>query len=238
MSNSKTETTKSGKTLAGSVKKYVETAEARSSIYSFLSLIYRTEVTDNLLKQIKETDMLTTLSDMGATFEKDVLKRPKKKLIEDLAVEYTRLFLGPGKHISPHESIYHERGDGDWGNLWGADTVAVKKFIETAGLGYKTEYTGLPDHISVEFEFMGEVIKREAEAWKDNDREGAAYCLKIQKQFIEKHLGAWVPAFCEKVVEHAELSFYREIAKLTDNFLKNESKEIEKSLKQAEEKVK
>lgn len=238
MGINKMKTAKDEKRPAGPVKKNVETAEARSSIYSFLSLIYSTEVTENLLKQIKETDMLSTLSDMGASFEKDLLKRPDKELIEDLAVEYTRLFLGPANHISPHESIYHERGDGDWGQMWGADTVAVKKFIETTGLEYKTEYTGLPDHISVELEFMGEVIKREAEAWKDNDREGAAYCLKIQKQFIEKHLGAWVPAFCEKVVEHAELSFYREIAKLTGNFLKNESKEIEKSLKQAEDKVK
>lgn len=238
MGNNKMKTEKDGKNPAGPVKKNVETAEARSNIYSFLSIIYRAEVTENLLKQIKETDMLSTLSDIGASFEKDFLERPDKELIEDLAVEYTRLFLGPGKHISPHESIYHERGDGDWGNLWGADTVAVKKFIETAGLEYKDEYTGMPDHIGVEFEFMGGLIKREIEAWKDNDREGAVYCLKIQKKFVDEHLAAWVPVFCEKVVEHAELSFYREIAKLTGNFLKNESKEIEKSLKQAEDKVK
>ena len=238
MGNNKMKTAKDGKPPAGPVNNNVETSEARSSIYSFLSLVYRTEVTENLLKQIKKADMLSTLSDMGANFEKDFLKRPYKKLIEDLAVEYTRLFLGPGKHISPHESVHHKRDDGDWGNLWGADTVAVKKFIETSGLEYKTEYTGLPDHISIELEFMGEVIKRESEALIDNDREGAVYCLKIQRKFIKEHLGAWVPVFCDKVVEHAELSFYSGIAKLTQNFLENESKEIEKSLKQAEDEVK
>ncbi len=236
MGNNKMKTAKDGNKTAGPDEKNVETAEARSSIYSFLSLIYRTEVTENLLKQIKETNMLSTLSDMGASFEKDFLQRPDKELIEDLAVEYTRLFLGPGEHISPHESIYHERGDGDWGQLWGADTVAVKKFIEASGLKYKTEYTGLPDHVSVELDFMGEVIKREAEAWKDNDREGAAYCLKIQKKFIKKHLGAWVPVFCDKVVEHAELSFYRELAKFTGNFVKNESEEIDNCLMKAQDK--
>lgn len=217
-----------------SQKDNIETSEHRSSVYGFLALIFRTEVTENLLKQIKDTDMLSTLSDIGAGFDNDFLQRPENELIEDLAVEYTRLFLGPGKHISPHESIYHERGDGDWGNLWGADTVAVKKFIETAGLEYRNEYTGLPDHIGVELEFMGEVIKREAAARKDNDREGALYCLKIEKKFIDEHLAGWIPMFCDKVIEHAELSFYREIAKLTKSFLENEREEIGNYLMQAQ----
>jgi TorA maturation chaperone TorD len=211
-----------------------ETAEQRSNTYGFLALIFRTETTANMLKRIKDPEFLDALSEMGEAFEDDFLQRPEDELIEDLAVEYARLFIGPGKHISPYESVQHERDDGDWGQLWGADTVAVKKFIETAGLEYKTEYTGLPDHISVELEFMSEVIKREASAWKDNDREGALYCLKIEKKFIEEHLAGWVPVFCDKVIEQAEFSFYRGIAKLTKSFLENEQEEIDNYLMQAQ----
>lgn len=210
-------------------------AMQRSNIYKFLSLIYMSEVTEILLRKIKETEVMSTLVEMGARFEDDVLHQYDKKLIEDLAVEYARLFLGPGRHISPHESVHHERDDGDWGRLWGADTVVVKKFIETAGLEYKVEYTGLPDHIGTEFEFMGEVIKREAEAWQNNDREGAVYCLKIEKKFIEEHLAGWIPVFCDKVIAQAELSFYREIARLTKSFLESEIEEIENYLMQARE---
>ncbi len=42
----------------------------------------------------------------------------------------------------------------DRGNFGGESTVEVKKFIESAGFDYTSEYKGLPDHISVEWEFM------------------------------------------------------------------------------------
>jgi TorA maturation chaperone TorD len=214
-------------------KKMIETARQRSNIYGFLSLIYRSEVTETVLKHIKESEFLSVLSEMGAKLEDDFLARPEAELIENLAVEYTRLFMGPGKHISPHESVHHERNDGDWGTLWGADTVAVKKFIETAGLEYKSEYTGLPDHISVELEFMQEAAKREVQAREENDHDGVLYCLEMEKKFIDEHLIKWLPVFCEKVVSEAELSFYREIAKLTKSFIEFEKEKINKYISEA-----
>jgi TorA maturation chaperone TorD len=152
-------------------KKMVETATQRSNIYGLLSLIYRTEVTKDLLAHIKKPEFLSVLSDMGAKLEDDFLKGSEDKLIEDLAVEYTRLFLGPGKHISPHESIHHDTGDGDWGQFWGRSTVEIKKFIAASGLEYKSEYTGLPDHISVELEFMQLAAKRETQALEEKDND-------------------------------------------------------------------
>ena len=169
--------------------KMIETAGHRSNIYSFLSLVFHSEVTKTLLEHIKDQSFLSMLSDMGVNFDDDFLSKPEDVLIEDLAVEYARLFLGPDKHISPHESVHHERGDGDWGVLWGKSTVEVGKFIETAGLKYEKKYSGLPDHISVELEFMQQATSSEAQAWKSNDSEGALYCLKMlnKAHVIEKH---------------------------------------------------
>ena len=205
----------------------IETAGHRSNIYSFLSLIFRTEVTKELLENIKERSFVSMLTDMGVNFDDDFLTKPEDALIENLAVEYARLFLGPDKHISPHESVHHERNDGDWGVLWGRSTVEVKKFIETAGLKYKKKYTGLPDHISVELEFMQEAARNESQAWKENKNEEAVYCLKMEKKFIEEHLLTWVPAFCDKVIADAEMPFYREMAELTKSFIEFEKKEID-----------
>ncbi len=215
-------------------KKMVETATQRSNIYGLLSLIYRTEVTKDLLAHIKKPEFLSVLSDMGAKLEDDFLKGPEDKLIEDLAVEYTRLFLGPGQHISPHESIHHDTGDGDWGQFWGRSTVEIKKFVETSGLKFKSDYTGLPDHISVELEFMQLAAKREMQALEEKDNDGLLYCLKMEKMFIEEHLVKWVPIFCDKIISEAELSFYREIAKVTKNFMEFEQKEINKYVSEAQ----
>jgi TorA maturation chaperone TorD len=50
--------------------------------------------------------------------------------------------------------------------------------------------------------------------------------LKTEKKFIEEHLVAWIPAFCDKVMRAAELPFYREMAALTKNFIEFEHREI------------
>jgi TorA maturation chaperone TorD len=207
--------------------KNVELAEQRINVYGFLARIYKQEVTPEFLQEVRTPSILGVLTQFGADLGDDFLSRPADELIEDLSVEYTRLFLGPGKHIPPHESVHHERDDGDWGTLWGASTVEVKKFIETAGLQYKDDFTDMPDHISVEFEFMQKVIERERAAWEEGDGDGALYCLKMEKMFIDDHLHRWVPRVCGKVTEDAQMSFYREMAKLTTSFIELEKESID-----------
>jgi TorA maturation chaperone TorD len=203
-----------------------EMADHRSHIYGLLALMYRQEVTPDLLSQIKDPRFLGVFTDLGIEGMEDFLRSSEEKLIEDLAVEYSRLFLGPGKHISPHESVHHQREDGDWGKLWGADTVDVKKFIEATGLSYEADYKGMPDHISVEFEFMAALIRREKQAWAENDEAVAKNCMTLQKKFLEEHLIQWIPDFCGKVIQQAELPFYRAVAELTRSFIDFENKEF------------
>jgi TorA maturation chaperone TorD len=201
-------------------------ARQRSNIYGLLASVYRQEVNADLLHQVKDPQFLGVLSDLGIQLRSDFLQKPEEDMLDDLAVEFAGLFLGPGGHISPHESVHHQRGDGS-GLLWGESTAEVKRFIESTGLSYDSEYKGLPDHISVELEFMQQLTLREEQAWKDEDEDGALDCLKTEKKFIEEHLVRWVPAFCDKVIKEAELPFYREMAALTKNFIEFERQEVE-----------
>jgi TorA maturation chaperone TorD len=201
-------------------------AKNRSNIYGLLASVYRQEVTSDLIQQIKDPQFLGVLSDLGTEGLDTFLQKPENELLEDLAVEYTRLFLGPGKHISPHESVHHQRDDGQWGNLWGKSTAEVKKFIESTGLNYIEDFKGLPDHISVEFEFMQKLTLHEKKAWGEADADKATSYRQIEKKFVEAHLFQWIPSFCEKVMEHTELSFYRAMAALTRSFIKFEMEEL------------
>jgi TorA maturation chaperone TorD len=186
-------------------------------------------MTADLLQQVKDPRFLGVLSDLGAEGIDDLLQKPEEELIEDLAVEYARLFLGPGKHISPHESVHFQRDDGQWGKLWGASTVEVKKFIESTGLNYTEEYKGLPDHISVEFEFMQQLTLHEEKVWKEADADKAAGYRQAEKKFVEEHLMRWIPGFCEKVIQEAELPFYRAMAALTRSFIEFEIQEMNRN---------
>ncbi len=218
------------------VQDSAEGARIRSNVYGFLSSMFREEITAERLRQLKAPVIKEALAEMG--FQYDIFsQKGQDELLEDLAVEYARLFLGPAKHISPHESIHHRRDDGDWGSHWGASTVDVKQFIETAGLEYKQEYTGMPDHISVELEFMKEAAGREAQAIEEKDWEGALYCQKMEKKFLCDHLIKWIPAFCDQIMSQAEISFYGELAEVTKEFITLEFEEINKSITATEGQV-
>jgi TorA maturation chaperone TorD len=199
-------------------KKMSETAVARSQVYGLLTTVFRAEPSETFIRDLRGPRFVGAFSDLGVDLGEEFRTNPEDELIEELALEFTRLFLGPGKHISAHESIYTEI-DGEVGGLWGAKTVEVKKFIETTGLDYESKFTGLPDHISVELEFMRKLAEWEATKWPDDDSESAIYCLKVQKKFIEEHLLKWAPKLCGEIIEKTTMPFYREMAEVTNDFL-------------------
>jgi len=199
------------------------TAMERSNLYGFLAAIYRRAPSAALLGRMREPEMRAALAGAGVEIGEAVDGGSDEQLLEALSLEYTRLFVGPGRHISPHASVH---ADGGGGGLWGRPTIEVKKFIETTGFEYKPAYRGLPDHISAELEFMGEVAKRESEAWKNNDLEKSENLRKIEELFLHDHLTNWIFCFCEKVQTQSELPFYKEISKLTERFIASEQEEF------------
>jgi TorA maturation chaperone TorD len=195
----------------------------RSNLYGFLAAIYREEPTAELLRRIKEPGFGAALAEAGVTLEPDLLDRPEDALIEDLAVEFTRLFIGPGDHVPPNSAVHME---GEGSVLWGASTGWVKHFIETTGFEYRSDYHDLPDHISVELEFMQELTARESEALKENDGDTLGNLRQTQKEFVRRHMAVWVPVFCDKVMARAELSFFKGMAEVTKEFIRSESREL------------
>ncbi len=199
----------------------------RSYIYALLAKVYREPPDLELIRVAKEQSFRDTLKEMNIRFENDFLKAPDLALVESLAVEFTRLFVGPGKHIPPYESVHHQLNGGGWGSLWGESTAEVNSFIKSAGLKLKQKYENLPDHISIELEFLSEVCKREAQACEENDYEGTLYILDMEKKFVARYLGRWTAAFCDKVIEETESSFYKAMANLTKDFVEMEEKTID-----------
>ena len=202
-------------------KKAADNAELRSNIYGLLATVFREEPTEELIKELRGPRLSGVFSDMGVELGETFYSSPEATSAEALGLEFTRLFIGPGSHISAHESIFAEM-DGGTSSLWGKKTVEVKNFIETAGLDYEPEFTGIPDHISVELEFMQKLTAWEAEKWAQHDRKSAEYSSSIQRMFLDQHLLLWLPQFCDAVMEQAEVPFYRSMAELTRNYMEFE----------------
>ncbi len=202
-------------------KEQAESARYRSDIYGLLAAIFRQEPSAALIRELRAPPLWGVFSDLGVDLGEVFYTTPENQLIEILGEEFTRLFIGPDSHISAHESIFAEMDNG-MSQLWGQTTVAVKNFIETTGLDYNPEFSGVPDHVSVELEFMQKLSAWEAEKWQQNDRENAEFCLQVQRMFLEKHLMVWLPQFCHAVIAQADIRFYAGAAELTKNFLEFE----------------
>jgi TorA maturation chaperone TorD len=206
-------------------KEQAESARFRSDIYGLLATVFRQEPNAALIRELRAPQLSGAFSDLGVDLGEAFFTTPENQLIEILGLEFTRLFIGPDSHISAHESIFADMDNGV-SALWGETTVAVKNFIETTGLDYKPEFNGVPDHVSVELEFMQKLAAWEADKWQQNDRENAEFCLKVQRMFLEQHLLAWLPQFCDVVMAQADIRFYAGVAELTKNFLEFEQQSI------------
>ena len=195
----------------------------RSRLYGLLATVFRREPSVEFLCHLRTPELIVSLAgagiDLGEGFGNDKFI----DIARDMTVEYTRLFLGPGKHISPHESVQLKRGSGI---LWGPETSAVRQCYRDAGFEVGENETDIPDHLSVELDFLSLLAKQEALAWEQNDRDRTAMILHYQHSFVSRHLGKWVVRFCDKVKKEAESSFYPAFADLLRGYLSGEKMDI------------
>lgn len=198
-------------------------ARERGDLYSYLSRVFRREITAAQLQELRAPAFLSALFKAGVQLDDAFLSAPSSQLIQDLAVEYTRLFLGPGPHIPPYASVHLHPGGGA---LMGQPAVDIKHYLEQAGFQYQAEYSDLPDHISVELEFMAHVSWQEGRAWELKDIDGARNALEYAREFLNCYLSPWISVFCEAVVARSSLAFYKEMAQLTDAFIAADLLEI------------
>jgi ferredoxin len=89
-------------------------------------------------------------------------------------------------------------------------TLAVRQSYAAEGLA--PEGRSLPDHVTLELEFMAHLARREAEAWEQGDEEEALACLRKQEAFLGEHLGRWLPRFCQRVLAGEAHPFYTSLA--------------------------
>jgi len=210
-------------------------ASARANVYGLLADVFREEPSEALLSQLREPEFSGALHALNLSLDEVFESTSLSELVENLALEFTRLFIGPGSHISPNESMHVEARSGESNTLWGPQTVEVKKFMAAAGLTVDDAFSGMPDHISVEFEFMQRLLLKEARAWADNDPEPGLNILKIETRFYEEHLSQWVSNFCDRVIESTDHIFYRQLSEVTKGFIDFEKETLQELISEAED---
>jgi putative dimethyl sulfoxide reductase chaperone len=138
---------------------------------------------------------------------------------DELAIDHARLFVGPFALLAPpYGSVYIE-GER---RLMGDSTLAAGDCYHEVGLEVAAGFSGTPDHIAVELEFMHFLAVKELDALSAGQLDRAQNFRQKQRAFLERHLAAWVPDFSRSVEEQAQTEFYRSLAAATRIFVEND----------------
>jgi len=139
--------------------------------------------------------------------------------VQTLKVDFSQLFIGPYNLLAPpYGSVYLEGKR----KIMGDSTMDILRRYTEVGLTTSENFKDIPDHIRAELEFMHFLIFKEIEATRKEDVNDFTNFLNNQQSFLEQHLCAWISDFADKVANNAQTSFYQNLARATEAFVKND----------------
>lgn len=134
--------------------------------------------------------------------------------LQELEFDFNLLFVGPAcLEAAPYEAIYRstERA------LMQAETMAVRKFYERAGLVLLNKNNVPDDHLSLELEFVCYLLEESVEDASQYD---------LYEAFLNLHLFKWVKSHCELVREKTNNTIIIGISYILQGLMEVESKEM------------
>ncbi len=200
-----------------------EAARKRAEAYGFFSQFYLEYLTPQFIETINNESVLDAFSMAEGSEGYELLKKfvsvakGINKIQNELETEFTRLFcLSSGAGC--HESIYLDEKQ----RVGGKCTMEVKKFYDKYAAEISKDAIVTADHIGMELSFLDFLCKREAESWESNNKEIAMNCLNAQKEFSDNHICKWIDNFVSEVKEKATYDFYKAIAFMTRDWLRDD----------------
>lgn len=222
---------------------------SRANMYNMLSRVFMEEVDAKFLKELKSMHFPqnTGNEQVDAAYLElfKFLRKTKESVIDDLAVDYARVFLGTGTMESraafPFESVYTS----EKGLLMQDARDEVLAIYRSEGLdqALNNPFNEGEDHVALEFLFMRELANRSAANLEEDDEDRAVSNLLTQRNFLHDHILRFVPRWCEDIPKYAKLPFYPAFAKLTAAFIQEDlellvelvgSDELDETLQQTE----
>lgn len=198
----------------------LEEYKIRSQIYALLKILFLKPPSQEFLNYLKEFNV-TIEYESSPDFAKglEFLRKDADCEPEGLALEHTRLFIGPYRlSAPPYESVYMNAQR----LVMQQPTIEVRKVYLQAGLEVKGIHSNPDDHISAELEFMEYLCDKTASALKRQDNREAITCIELQKKFLEEHLNKWIPTFSEEILRSTKQEFYMGAALLLRGFISSE----------------
>ena len=203
------------------------TAGERAETYRFFAGLCLKPPSESFVAMIRDRSILTELkiekNSKGYAEMRDFVNEAAgmQDLQNELEAEHTALFTLPSG-VMPHEGVFLDKEM----RLGGKVTVSVRQFYEKAGAEILNGCIEMPDHLGIELEFMAFMSRMEAELRMKKDPSALQRCIELQAGFLEEHLLKWAYQCCEKILEKTSCGYYRAVAYLLMDFLKDEEEYV------------
>jgi TorA maturation chaperone TorD len=162
-----------------------------SHLLKFLGRIWLKEVDLETLEAMREPGFFEPYRSLGGF----VPESANDATVEELAVDYCRILVGPKNQISPVQSVWIEN------QFQSNSASSMKKFFDLLP-DYQAP-DSLSDHIGVQLDFLGTLTQEPNPEAKE-----------IARLFCQKHLG-WVDKFFDQVERGSNSNFYNGVTRVT-----------------------
>lgn len=200
-----------------------DACDSRANVYAILSRCYEREIDEETAAAIAGGKTVRfedgSLADAWSGMVNAMEPREGVDLIENLAVDFDRVFFGMGprsaKRAFPYESVYtSERG------LMKQDAYAeVLHEFRSRGFAKAEGFHEPEDHLAVELAYMEKLSRHAAVSLRGGDEEAAEAALMAQGEFAAVHLANWIDRFSVEAEQAATEPFYRSLAVFTRLFI-------------------
>ncbi len=202
----------------------------RAKIYGFLERIFVSLPDEELVNDLLSgnvDEFLETLDGMGSTdlrrgvahvksYLTSVQTSESAKILEEISVDRTRILrTAADKSFKlPYESLFIPARNP-------AEIIAaVKEFYSKAGIMPEDSICEMPDYFGVEFDFMYQLCLREAQ--QKESGQDAKPTIRLEKEFLQLHLGRWLGAYCREAEKYCRTDFYRGFLEILAGFIEIE----------------
>lgn len=177
----------------------------RIYIYAFLSRVFDDVLDLDYMNELKSNDDLLEL--IGQDTKNWFTQNNIEEIYEMANEDYTSIFLMNAKPIET--SIIDAKDE----ILVGLSNPVMQFYFNNGyELNLGATHLQTPDHISLEFAFMQNLVSRSE--------------LKAQKEFLEKHLLNWSVPYLMAVKQMANTPFYSDLCDFVIEFLASDYSDI------------
>ncbi len=197
--------------------------QIRANVYGRLQFLYSYPLSKTKVKPLLEVWSRNGEGGKESSEEEDLnhLRSLVKgvtnwdSFIEELNVEYTRLFIGPGRAPAPPYASFYLEGE----QLMGEEAIKVRK----AYLGWRMVPLQLgrvpDDHVALEFAFLGHLSTEGDLALVQRDEARFLQVLRSSEEFLREHMLTWVPTFCRNMAAATGHEFFKWLSIATEHIV-------------------